>query len=409
MNIWSGEANLFFLYQKSKLFRTEVKIQSVLIIFPDPQLAYSPTTLNLFHALKEYFDVRLLSAPPEESYSLQKVDDPQIEYLDFQPAPFIPPPLWKRVRNRLKRALIPAASQISPAQMMMTARAQKIVDRIRAFDGQVIAVDFFSLWCAQQAGKRAHLISFEIHVTDIYRDACDPRLISSVIIQSKERYDFLFKNTKPRYFIIQNAPRYLELKPDYHLRNKNALVYCGSAMPAFGIFSCLDFIKDYEEYTLTIKGAVPKTVREAIDLYYPDLLAQKRLILEGNYLPPDELTRFVSQFRIGFAFYDFYRFDAVRSFNYFTAPSGKVFQYLNSGVPIVANDLPAFEFFSKSNAGRTVNYLGSKAIKKAIDSIEENYTQIAENAKHLSQAVDFSENSSEFIRYLISLTTNNAG
>jgi hypothetical protein len=240
-------------------------MKEVLIIFPDPQLPYSPTTLNLFYELKKHFKVTLLSAEPAAFYSLQKVDDPEIIYFSYHEDQPIYPGLIKRVVNKVKNKYNPPTSEALQIKSLTTARAKKIIEFVKDFDGEIIAVDFFALWCVQQAGKKAHLISLEILENDIYKKTCNFSFIKSIIIQSSDRYDYLFGEGNYRHFFIQNSPPYIPLAPDYSLRSKYNLIYCGSAMPWFGIVSCLDFIEDFPEYTLTIKGAIPKATQSIFD------------------------------------------------------------------------------------------------------------------------------------------------
>jgi len=171
----------------------------------------------------------------------------------------------------------------------------------------------------------------------------------------------------------------------------------------FGIITCLDFLRDYKEYTLTIKGAYPNGTKEIVEEFYSDLLTEKRLIIDTNYLSEESLTKYVSKFRIGFAFYDFYRFPHLKTFNYYTAPSGKVYQYLNSGTPIIGNVLPGFKFINETKSGVLVNYLSTQQIKMAIDAIEEDYLTYAENAKRIASEYDFNKMIIPFLKYVIEL------
>lgn len=378
-------------------------MKEVLIIFPDPQLPYSPTTLNLFYELKKDFKVTILTPEPEEFYTLQKVDDPGVIYFENKGEEHNSPSLLKRGINKLKRWYKPLTQEEIRRNSLMSGKAKKIIDYVSDFEGEIIAVDFFALWCVQQAGKKAHLISFELLEYDPYKDDCDFSVIKTVIIQSQERYDYLFHQIRPKCFFIQNSPPYLNFSPSINTRKQKDLVFCGSAMPWFGIVTCLDFIKDYPEYTLTIRGAIPKVTHRTIELFYDDLVKEGRLIINNDYLDATSLTEYISQFRIGFAFYDFYRFENVRSFNYYTAPSGKVFQYLNSGVPIISNKLPGFDFIEQKGAGVLIPYLTSNAIKKAIGKIESDYISIAENAKKCSKDLDFIKNAVPFINHLKNL------
>jgi hypothetical protein len=374
-------------------------MKDFLIVFTDVHLAYSPTVLNLFYELKKYGKVKLIAPEPNAIYSSQKVDDDDIIYLKEEQPQY--PGTIKRLFTKVKNRIDPQSSKEILFNQLKTPIAIKLIELINGFDGEIIAVDFFALWCVQQTKRRVHLISLEIHAQDRYRDACDLSLIKSVLIQSEVRYQHLFKEYKIKSFIIQNAPSYIDLKPDYNQRNNKSLIYCGSAVPWFGIITCIDFIKDFPEYTLTIKGAIPQNTFEVITQFYSDMLQEKKLILDNTYLDTNTLTEYVSQFRIGFAFYDFYRFDHVRTFNYFTAPSGKVFQYFNSGIPIIANDLPGFQMIKERKAGILISHLSSNIIKASIEKIEVDYGSFAENSKVLSQQFDFKQCARDYINFLI--------
>jgi len=264
-------------------------------------------------------------------------------------------------------------------------------------------VDTFSLWCVQQGGRSAHLLSLEIREPDPYFDNCDHSQIESVITQTEERYRRVFNGLiRPPYSLLPNSPAFLDFSPSYHEREKHRLVFCGSAIAEFGVFGCIDFISDYPQYTLTIKGAVPENTREGINRYYYHLLRDNRLIIDDSYADQVELTKFISEFWVGLAFYDFYRFPFFRGFNYYTAPSGKLYQYFNAGVPVIGNQLSGFKIIEESNVGRLIPYLSSLQIKRALDDIEANYYDMAIRAKQLSREFDSNVFLDRFINTYIS-------
>ncbi len=375
-------------------------MKSVLIVFTDPHLPYAPTIINLFNELKKHVRVTIITPEPDKVYSLQKIDDPDIIYLENNNSMMNKWSRVKRLINRVSAKILPPNPTQVINRYLQNAKSLAIVKKISQFEGEIIAVDFLALWCAEQAGKSAHLVSLEIHTNDSYRDNCSFNKIKSVLIQSEERYRYLFKDLKLEKFIVQNAPSYLKFQPDSISRKKSDLIYCGSAVPGFGIFSCLDFLQDYPEYTLTIKGAVPPATKEAIDMFYSKLYKENRLVIDDSYMDTDTLTHYISTFRAGFVFYDFYRFEQLRTFNYYTAPSGKMFQYLNSGVPVIGNRLSGLEMIESSNAGVLIPYLSSLQIKIALDKIESSYLNIAENAKKVSENFDFTSNIQSFISFI---------
>jgi hypothetical protein len=369
--------------------------KKVLIVFPDIHLPYSPSTLNLFYALKKRgVAVTLLAPEPEEHFSLQRVNDENIKYIDCRS---FYPGLIKRVAGKVVNKLV--SKDNLRKRELKTPKASAFINAIMMEDADtIIAVDFFSLWCVQQTGRRASLLSLEILESDAYYCSCDFKLIDSVFIQSEVRYNYLFKEgIKPSFAILPNSPAYIDLDLKIRDRDPYNLIYCGSAVIDFGIFSCLDFLIDYPGYKLTLKGAVPAATREGIEKFYSGLIEEGRLIINEEYMDSITLTSYVANFRIGFVFYDFYRVPKLRRFNYYTAPSGKLFQYFNSGVPVIGNCLEAFDIVEEFHSGKLVSSLGSLQLKKAIDVVEADYQRYAENAKKLS--LDFDQD--KFLNVII--------
>ncbi len=376
-------------------------MKNVLIIFPDLHLPFSPTTLNLFYSLKKTFNVKLISLEPSQHYSSQKINDPHVIYIKIES---IKISIFERIWIKLFKIILGKKHQKVKDhylnEKLKNYKANSFIEVIKKFEGEIIAVDFFSLWCAQNAGKFAHLVSLEIPDHDIYRDNIDYNKIKSVIIQSEERFIHLFKDKEYPKFFVQNSPPYIEFDIEIENRAKKNLIFCGSALPEFGIFSCLDFLKDYPEYCLTLKGAIPKSIKEAIKKFYNDLLENGNLIFNEEYMDHEELTKYISSFRIGFVFYDFYRFEHLRTFNYFTAPSGKMFQYINSGVPIIGNKLSGLSIIEENNIGNLITCLSSNQIKAAVDDVELDYQNSAYNARALAKNFDFNANIIPFLTFL---------
>jgi len=369
-----------------------------LIVFTDGHLSYSPSTLNLFFELSKQYSVELIAPkPPIDSYQHQ-IQHPAINYMDFTLSENIFIRLIKFCR-KIYEKIVPASEKVLALRSLNDYRTKFLIKYLKNTNKEIIAVDFIALWCAEKASKKAHLLSLELKDFN-YFEHIRYDTIKSVLIQSTERLNFLFKEKKPGYFIVQNAPKNIPFTPNYIKREKTDLIFCGTAVLWFGIITCLDFIKDFKEYTLTIKGAVPGDTMSVIEEFYGSLIQENRLIIDTKYLSEKDLTHYVSQFRIGLAFYDLYRFSHIKTFNYYTAPSGKVFQYLNSGLPVIANRLPAFKFIEDQKCGLLVDHLSSLQIKLAIDQIENDYIGFAKNSKKISAENDFRNMIEPFLDYL---------
>lgn len=359
--------------------------KNILIVFTDSHLPYSPTVLNIFKGLKKKgHSVKMITLNPPAYYAQDKIEDDDIIYISDKNS------LVKRIVKKIIIKVLKKSSSLRKKKQLHTSKADAFVKEIKKHKADtIIAIDFFSLWCVQQTKQRAHLVSLEIYEGDEYYHNCDLSMIDLVVIQSKERFSHLFPvNLNIPYFIYPNSPVYYQFDPEKIRRDEKHLIFCGSAVPDFGLISVLDFLLDYPDYKLTIKGPMPKGVKDSINNFYRKLINENRLFINEEYMDADALTKYVAQFRIGFVFYDFYRYDHLRSFNYYTAPSGKLFQYLNSGVPVVTNNIDGFKFVEDNNAGRRIAYLSSLQIKSAIDLINENYIEFVKNSKMLSKKFD---------------------
>jgi glycosyltransferase involved in cell wall biosynthesis len=370
---------------------------TIKIIFTDPHLPYSPTTLQLYDALKEKFEVGILAFEPDPSFSEQRIEYRNVEYLKRPPIS-AGTPLAKRIQKEVTRSFFP---QKLEGAALLTEKAKVLIEKLKACEAaDLIAVDFFALWCVQMAGRRAHLLSLEIFEQDQYRAACRLTDIKSVLIQTDQRYEHLFPGLSLKKFLVQNAPVATKATLHPESRKKTDLLFCGSAMPWFGIFSCLEFIYDFPEYSLTIKGAVPPRVKKAIHRSFGNLLQSGRLVVDDGYLSSEDLNRYLSRFFIGFVFYDHLRFEMMERFNYQTAPSGKLFQYYNSGVPVVANRVDGLQSVQELETGVMIDSLGSGSIKGAIDQITGDYARYAAAAKQASFHFDFKTAIQPFLDFL---------
>lgn len=369
--------------------------QDILIVFSDWNLPYSPSTLALYDSLEGKFNIKILSFEPDKLFSSQRVINRNVEYIK-RPSNS----LWFRFLQKFWK-LINNLLNTRENLYYLDLRAKPLVKNIKGFKGQVIAVDFLALWCTLEVKKNAHLLSLEIYESDKYKDACDFAKILSVIIQTKERYNYLFGSAKLKCFFIQNAPVYSQLIIETDKREPSKLLFFGSALEAFGIFNCIEFLNDYPQYSLTIKGAVPPKVRKVMEKYFAELIMSGRLILDEIYLDSNQVQQFISNYRIGFVFYDYYRFEFIDKFNYHTGPSGKLFQYYNAGLPVIGNRISGLSSVEEFKCGVLIETMGSLAIKGAIDKIEAEYFGFSERSKAASIEFDFKKASKRFVDYLI--------
>lgn len=366
------------------------------IAFPYIHLAYSPTVLKIASLFKDKgYSVFIITLEPDVTFSSKTINDYNIYYLPKQ-----------RPKHNFFSRLLNKVSFIykrdDDNELLYSPDVWWMVNYFQSIEisDLVIAVDFKALWCVQKAGISPHFLSTEIFDNDIFRDKITKNKIKSILIQSRERLQYLFGNdVENKIFYIPNSPVFKPLKQKKIEFSYN-FVYCGSAALEFGIIAIFDFLVDYPKSTLTLIGALPLNTKEVLEGDYHFLVTEKRLIIDENYYDESDLPKLLSNFDIGFCFYDYQRYPVVRKFNYMTAPSGKLYQYFNAGIPVITNYIPAFEFLESRNAGIRVKFMTANSIYTAIEYLKNNYEEYSNNSKLLSREFDFNDAIMPFWEYV---------
>lgn len=365
----------------------------VLVIFPYTNLGFSPTTLNLYDALAEECDVTILSIDTSSLAEHRLLEKRNVLYVKY-------PPLLRRVCESLKfRALriginIPFPDWGTAFVLLAAARQQKC--------DEVIGVDFLAVWVAQKAFGYAHLVSLELYDNDSFYRRVDHARIRSVISQTASRYDRLYPQGGPPYFLVQNAPVYRPIAR--RAASPADLVFCGSAMPGFGPFRCLDFVANYPEFRLIFKGVVPRDVRKEIQERYGSLLASGHAVIDEKYLEPRELQEFLSRFLVGLCCYDL-TLPQINTFNYLTAPSGKLFAYYAAGLPVIGSDIPGLSSVREFEAGVLLSAFTPEGIREAITIISRDHARFRANSLRAAEHFSFDKAVAPFREFLLSRTT----
>jgi glycosyltransferase involved in cell wall biosynthesis len=372
----------------------------LLIVFPDVHLAYSPTTLNLYDALEPHFEITILSfySPHHSKFPL---GERRVEYA----APLF---YWTNaiicsLRYRLKLYFNLKASLerwLVQLERWLTAMALWRATRRRSC-AVAIGVDFMGMWVVQRVFGRGHMLSLEILENDLFRQRVDLRSIDSLIIQTQERYDYLFKGSEVKYFLVQNAPP-LPLRGSAPPAGapRDDLLYCGFATARFGIYRILDFLMQYPEYRMSIQGAVEASVQKKLDGEYAVLLATGRVTINRKYLNSQELIDFASRFAIGFCCYDF-SIPGMNTFNYQTAPSGKLFTYYAAGVPVIGSTIPGLASVRDFEAGVLISEFTPQAIRQAIETIMPERKRFSANGLRAAKHFDFKKTVAPFVDFLV--------
>lgn len=369
-----------------------------LIVSADDIILYQPTILNLYDLLQTTFDVTIISFEPEylgkgkdASRNIVYISIPKNKKFLFKKLDLVFNAVFKRIdkyifrfnnRMRLHRKLMCS---------LLVKELQNHTPQ------QVLAVDVMPLYATQKVFNKSHFLSLEILQYDEYLKKIDTEKILSVIIQNQDRYKFLFGDKAIKTFYIQNAPLYENVCINNNYRNY--LVWGGSIVKNFGVINCIEFIKKYPEYKLVLKGAAENKTLEIIKTEYSDLLDQKKVMINSDYLNVKDFIAFLSNFKIGFCFYDW---ELIRkNFNYQTAPSGKLFMYLAAGVPVIACNIPGFKFIEDYNAGVLINDYAPKSIYNAVVEIEKNYDTFQQNCYRAFKDMSFEKEAIKFKDFLL--------
>jgi glycosyltransferase involved in cell wall biosynthesis len=372
--------------------------KKILLVFPEEHLAYSPTTLNIFRELKKHFDTRLIAFVPYKR-STKRIEEEGIMYIDAKKWYRKPLKaflfLYSLFHKEMGRDLLKKMGMSSYYRLFLLKRAIASLVEHR----EIIAVDFMTAWLCQTVYKKdTHFLSLEIVEQDPFFKKLTPKKILSVIIQNEERYHYLFDNQPLPTFFIQNAPKFQDFKP-MRPEDRRGILFSGAAERGFGIFACLDFLAKYPQFNLTLKGSMLQEVKEKIETEYGELLLSGRLQIDKSYLEQVDLNEYLHKFRIGFCFYDTQQ-THMNTFNYRTAPSGKLFQYHASGIPVVASNLPGLSSVSTFHTGIMIDDLAPETIYNAIEKIESEYDQLVENSFKAGRHYDFNTAILPFLHFL---------
>ena len=370
--------------------------EKVLILFHGEHIAYSPTVIQLYDELSKEYDVTITAEFPH-NFNNQKLQNRKVLYHKYfhVKTRYFFWILFKFVCLVNKEAKYFKKNNIDYKQYFFR---YKFIQRIIHKNNfkAIISVDIMNaLFCSIMKVK-TDFLSLELCVDEKYLPLIDTNYLRSVIIQSRERYEYLFKDKILQTFYVQNAPNFIEHKIN---NERNGLVYGGSAYDELGFYHCLNYLNECKDETLTIQGAIMKSDKARVDNEYPHLLQTKRLIINHNYLENEEVVPFLSNYEIGFCFYNF-EVPVIRDnyFNYATAPSGKMFKYLAAGVPVVASDITGFNFVKEFGCGVLIEDLSPASIRSAIEIIRNNYTYYVENAIKAAKYYSFDKAISPFLK-----------
>lgn len=352
---------------------------SILIVFPDEWLQYSPSVLNLYQCCSELAYTRLV-------------------YVDNG-----------RFQNK---GLAEHSSSIHIGRLAAYAwrktfgykfyKVLRLIMRLlwirlfgRRYD-MVIAIDSSGYLATRLLFRQAVYFSLETE-QDVYYRLSRKLGIDTLLIQSQERKEFMVGDDPDvNVFYLQNAPILPLQLPAIDTHKKKRILYMGNIEFGYGLEHFIDCVKDLPpEYTLTLKGIRNDRYMAWLEERYAGLIGSGKLIFDFNYVEQSKIIDYVSQYYIGITGYDLEL--AKKSFNYFSSPAGKLFNYYAAGVPVIGIDIVGLKSVRDFGAGVLIDAVNAANINKAIMEIESRYEACANNCQAAAREFDFQKGFDRFI------------
>lgn len=350
----------------------------VLIVFPDEWLQYSPSVQNLYSCFSEsqetkliYFDnghfnnegivssFKKIKVGKADAYLSRKT----VGYKFYKLCRLFLSLFFCKLFDRKYDIVIAVDSAYVPAKLLF---------------GNTI---YFSLETEK----------------DIYYRLGRRLGIRKMIIQSEERKEFMLGgNTDAEVFYIQNSP-ILKDRTILKEKSRKDILYMGNIEFGYGLEQFIDCVCGLDDqYSLTLKGIKNVKFYDHLQVKYADMLSGGKLRFDFNYVPQDEVIAYVSGFYIGITGYDLEL--AKKSFNYFSSPAGKLFNYYAAGIPVIGINIIGLKSVKDFKAGVLLNEVSPPEIEKAISEIEGNYNEMAHNCLLAAEHFDFKRGFDIFMR-----------
>lgn len=353
--------------------------RSALIVFPDEWLQYSPSVLNFYKCCSEKYHTCLVYVDnghfkneglAENAYSIR---------IGKFAAYF-----WRKTLGYKFYKIL---------------RLFFLLLRIKLFSRRydlVVAIDSSGYLVSKLLFNEVVYYSLETE-KDAYFRACRSLGISDLIIQSKERREFLVGDDESvNVYYIQNAPILAPFEMQPRHPTKKRLLYMGNIEFGYGLEQFISCVKDLgPEYTLTLKGIRNEKFNAWLEATHQDLIASGRLITDNSYVGQSRILEFVSAYHIGITGYDLEL--AKKSFNYFSSPAGKLFNYYAAGVPVIGINIVGLKSVADFGAGVLLDEVSPANIRDAIRRIEADYDNCRQNCLRAAQEFDFRRGFDEFI------------
>lgn len=353
------------------------------ILFPDTWLSYTPSIINLVKVMNENGWTVTVLAFDDGSY--HKTSEIEVLYASL-------PKSGRRIIRILKLFSIYRFFSLSFHVLRLRKKNFAAVIGVDSL-GYLIARLFFR-----------NPVYFSLHIRNsLSAFVCKKLEIKNMVIQTQERLDQTFDKSSYRpvnVWFIQNSPIVDRDKPKSSRRNDQGfrIVYFGNvAKDAYGIENCIDALRHVaDDITLTMKGPVSAEYRKELESSYGDLVSSGRLSFDSSYIPQDSVIDWLEGFDLGFCFYDEGRIRRGDP-NMVSPPSGKLFNYLAAGLPVIGSKLSGLKIVTEFGAGILLDHQDPVLIGAAVTEIRGSQKKYRQRTMQAALENDFRAMAERFL------------
>lgn len=333
------------------------KYKSVLLVFPDEWVMYSPTILNIITlCIKWHIKIDVIAVGTNK-FRAAELNNKNITLVELG---YWDKKLYKKLR-------IYQISKILGLWIALRKRRKINYD-------YVIGVDDIGYLLAKLIYKKSTYLSLELY-NNIFSRIVKIIGIDELIIQTKERAEYLLEGRECKVHYLQNSPLVEKKNKIEKKMEGKGILYIGNIIENRGIEESICSIKLLgRPYFLTLKGVIDDEYRFYLEEKYRDLFKEERIIIDTKYIAQEKVVEYTESYYLGLCFYDKKLMDT-EGFNYISGPSGKLFNYYEAGIPVVGVDILGLRSVDEFNAGVLVKDLTCSEIMAAIKKIEASYEE----------------------------------
>lgn len=360
-------------------------MKKFLIVFPCDTLAYSPTILNMAEMLSERGSVDMVTLWDKRGETAAK----------GLPCRF----LYIRIPSLIRRCLQRCFHAYCWVKAFLLYR---ILKKHKEEYDLIFAVDSVGYYTTRRVYGKERVIYVSLEIYDDAWLALTKKVgVDMLLIQSRERKEFLFGEAPIPYRILPNSSRSI---PEHVISKKPGfrLIYMGSIYPAHGVEFCIEALTELsEQFTLTLKGIISERYRRILIKKYGRLMKTERLVLDNSYTPQTMVLDYLDKFDVGFCFYDINGLLS-GNFNYISSPAGKMYAYFAAGLPVIGQDILGLHDVLEYDAGILVDRTSPQAIARAVRGVFEEYGRFSNGASRAGKALCFDSHFNAILSELLS-------